>query len=42
MSKIATIKITSEARDRLRALKKGGETYDTLLRRMIEREEKEG
>ncbi len=41
MSKIATIKISSEARDRLRALKQGGESYDAVIRRLIEREEKE-
>jgi len=40
MDKIATIKISSEARDRLRALKKGGESYDAVIRRLIEGEEK--
>jgi len=39
MGKIATIKISSEARDRLRALKQGGESYDAVIWRLIKESE---
>lgn len=36
MSERANIKIRPETRDRVRALKRGGESYDDLLRKMAE------
>ena len=40
MDRIATIKILSETRDKLRALKRGGETYDDVIHRLIKGEKK--
>jgi predicted CopG family antitoxin len=35
----ATIKLSHETRDRLRAEKVGGETYDDVIQRLLEGEE---
>jgi predicted CopG family antitoxin len=34
----STLKVASETRDKLRALKRGGETYDAVIKRLIEKE----
>ena len=35
--KLAHIQVTTELRDRLRALKRGQENYDQLIRRLLEK-----
>lgn len=37
MSNETSIKLSRATRDGLRALKRGGESYDALLRRLIEK-----
>jgi len=34
----STLRVVSDTRDKLRALKRGGETYDAVIRRLIEKE----
>jgi len=36
MSNRANIKVSPKTRDRLKSLKRGGETYDSLLQKMAE------
>ena len=39
MSEETTIKLSRETRDELRSLKRGGESYDALLRRLMKEAE---
>jgi len=32
---VATVKLTPDVRDQLRALKRGGENYDAVIRRLM-------
>ena len=41
MSHIVKIKLTRETREALKAMGRKGETYDAVIRRLMEREERE-
>lgn len=41
MSELTNIPITVETRERLKRIGIKGETYDTIIRRLLEKEEKE-
>ena len=36
---VATLKLSPDARDKLRALKRGGESYDAVIRRLMKEAE---